>query len=322
MKQTSNPIGLYGALNCNVLLAITPEYAKIKAARQPSAGSPVARSAPFSIKPDYKSIAGVKVRYASAGKSDGPTLLLLNPLPQSILAFDPIWEGLCQQLRLVALDLPGFGRSEGGLEFMTFKAHGDFLDAFVSELGLTDVHIVGPDIGMAAALHYVIHSEHKAASLIIGDGPGIAPSNNGGVIDKMVNSAFWRMVFQVAGAEAFVAAGNALCYVNYAPSYAEVADYVASYAGRIRPVTQWFADYPESLASVAPYLADIDLPVKVFWGDLDQLLFVDNGERLHKRLKRSEFTVFQRCGHFSYQDKADEFAQMVLDWVGTGYKSV
>jgi pimeloyl-ACP methyl ester carboxylesterase len=186
-----------------------------------------------------------------------------RPPPQSILAFDSIWDRLAQQFRVVALDLPGFGRSEGGVEFMTFQAQGDFLRAFIDVLGLADVHIVGPDIGMGAALHYVIHGEHKALSLMIGDGPGIAPSHNGSVINKMVGSAFWRLVFRLAGAGAFVAAGNALCYVNYAPHHAEVEDYVASYAGRVGTVTQWFAKYPESLATLDPHLADIDLPVKV-----------------------------------------------------------
>ena len=268
------------------------------------------------------SIAGVKVRYASAGKSDGPTALLLSPLPQSILAFNPIWDRLAERCRLVALDLPGFGRSEGGSEFMTFRAQGDFLHAFINQLGLTNVHIVGPDIGMPAALHYVIHSEHKAASLVIGDGPGVAPSSNGSVIDKMVHSAFWRMAFRAAGAQAFVAAGNALGYVNYAPSYAEVADYVASYTGRIGSVTQWFAKYPENLASLDAYLANIDLPIKIFWGEMDQFLFVDNGRRLHERLPRSALTIFPRCGHFSHQDKSDDFVQMVLEWVSDGHKSV
>jgi hypothetical protein len=31
--------------------------------------------------------------------------------------------------------------------------------------------------------------------------------------------------------------------------------------------------------------------------------------------------MFERCGHFSYQDKPDGFAKMVLDWVGGAYKS-
>jgi pimeloyl-ACP methyl ester carboxylesterase len=49
---------------------------------------------------------------------------------------------------------------------------------------------------------------------------------------------------------------------------------------------------------------------------------VDNGERLNGRMKRSKLKVFENCGHFSYQDRADEFAAMVLDWVNGGYRTI
>jgi len=39
-------------------------------------------------------------------------------------------------------------------------------------------------------------------------------------------------------------------------------------------------------------------------------------------MKRSQLRVFERCRHFSRQDKADEFAEMVLAWVGGGYRGV
>ena len=132
----------------------------------------------------YEDIDGVKVRFAQGGTADGPTVLLLSPLPQSILCFTQIWEELGRYCRLVALDLPGFGRSEGGLEFMSFDAQSRFLENFIRRLNLTDVHLVGPDVGMAAALHYAIHRPHVLASLIIGDGPGILPTANGSIIDK------------------------------------------------------------------------------------------------------------------------------------------
>ncbi|HET6417714.1 MAG TPA: alpha/beta hydrolase [Polyangiales bacterium] len=60
----------------------------------------------------------------------------------------------------------------------------------------------------------------------------------------------------------------------------------------------------------------------IVWGDLDEFLLVDNAHRLHERLPRSRLQVFERCGHFSYQDKPEEFAQMILDWVGGGYRGV
>ena len=58
----------------------------------------------------------------AVGTADAPTVLLLSPLPQSIICFDQIWPMLSDRFNLVALDLPGFGRSEGGAEVMTFEA--------------------------------------------------------------------------------------------------------------------------------------------------------------------------------------------------------
>ena len=56
---------------------------------------------------------GLKIRYATGGNSDGPTVLFLSPLPQSILCYDATWSALSTNTNLVALDLPGFGQSEG-----------------------------------------------------------------------------------------------------------------------------------------------------------------------------------------------------------------
>jgi pimeloyl-ACP methyl ester carboxylesterase len=259
---------------------------------------------------------------AQGGKEAAETILLLCPLPQSIVAFEPIWHLLQDDYRLIALDIPGFGGSEGGAEFMTFEAQGRFLNSFVKEMGISDFHIIGPDVGMAAALHYVTHYEHKARSLMIGDGPGVAPSLNGSVINKCVNSSFWRLVFTIAGAGPFVHAGNQLAAVNYQLTKAEVQDYVDSYKHRIPAILEWFKGYPDSLASVDPLLEKIDIPVKVFWGELDQFLFVENARTLAKRLKRSDVQIFSNAGHYVYQDASGPFADMVRDWVNGGYKSI
>jgi len=322
MSTNNDPIGFLGKMNANVLMVVTPEYKLVKASGSGNAGRPEARPANLRMKPEFRTIDGTRIRFAQGGKQDGPTVLFLSPLPQSILCFDAVWARLETHCHLVALDLPGFGRSEGGLDFMNFRAQGDFVEKFVNELGLENVHVVGPDVGMAAALDYVIHHQHKAASILVGDGPGIVPSLNGSIINKAVDSGFWRMVFQVAGSGAFVGGAYLLACVNYVPNNEEVADYVASYDGRIGPVCHWFKTYPENLATVDPHLASLDLPVQVFWGDLDQFLVVENGERLDQRLPHSQLKVFKNCGHFSYQDKAQEFAKMVLDWVNGAYKAV
>ena len=308
--------------NTRAILLITPEYGGVKRAQGREYGKQPTFSRPAHMPLEFKLIDGIQTRFAHAGSPDNPTVILLNPLPQSIVAFAPIWERLASQFNLYAYDLPGFGRSEGGNEMMTFEAQGKFLRDLINEFNIEKPHLVGPDIGMAAALHYVTHFPNDVESLMVGDGPGIAPSKNGSLINKAVNSGFWRLGFKITGAGTFVHAANQLCYVNYVPNAEEVSDYIESYDGRIGPVTLWFKKYPESLASVDPKLAEIDKPVLVFWGAQDQLLLVDNAHRLSQRLKRSKLHVFEHCGHFSYQDQHQQFADVVTEWVTGGYTQV
>jgi pimeloyl-ACP methyl ester carboxylesterase len=322
MADIENPIGLLDSINASVLLAVTPEYSKVKAARSASKDHVAARPGPFAMQTAFTTIEGKRLRFAKGGKDSGPTVLLLSPLPQSILCFDQVWPMLAQHFAVVALDLPGFGRSEGSYDVMTFETQSRILDAFVREMDLHNLHIVGPDVGMPVALHYAIHREHRAESLIIGDGPCVMPTANGSIIDKAVNSPFWRTIFRIAGSGAFVEGAIRLAYVNYEPSNAEIADYVASYAGRIGPVTEWFRTYPQNLATIDPHLSHLDLPVQLFWGDLDQFLLLDTAYRADERLKRSRLKVFENCGHFPYQDRRDTFAQMVIDWVKGEYIEV
>ena len=322
MSSADNTVGFLGNFNASFLMAITPEYRKIKAARTPGLSHRRRDKHSFTIQPEYATVDGLKIRYADNKKENLPTLLLLSPLPQSIVCYDLVWEELSKRFRLVALDLPGFGRSEGGVEYMNFTAQSDFLDKFIKFMGLSKLHILGPDVGMPVALHYVLYRQNDVASLLLGDGPAILPSSNGSVIDKMINSAFWRMVFTITDNEAFVEGAYRLATVNYAPSNEEIADYLASYKGRIGTITQWFKAYPENLAMLSPKLESLQIPTQLFWGDLDQFLLVDNGKRLDRMLPRSQLEVFNNCGHFSYQDKPDQFADMVVKWVQGGFQAV
>ena len=222
---------------------------------------------------------------------------------------------------MVALDLPGFGKSEGGMSYMTFKAQSAFLQKFIKELDMSDIHIVAPDVGMPVALHYVLHRDHKAKSILIGAGPSVLPSADGSLVRKMIHSRFWRFVFKMTGAPAFIAGANQLGYLNYSPSAEEVSDYAASYSGRIGQVTKWFKGYPIGCKDIHPHLDDINIPVHILWGEQDAFLKADNAEQLHSRLPNSSLTIFKDCGHFFYQDKCSEFTQLIKSWIKGGYKT-
>ena len=317
-----DPIGVLGRLNAASLMMITPEFYKLRSKRAKGAGKINHDLVNFTMKPEFMQLDGLKVRYATGGNADGPTVLFLSPLPQSILCYDATWSALSDTANLVALDLPGFGQSEGDISYMTFAAQSAFLQKFIAELGLTDVHIVAPDVGMPVALHYVLHRDHKAKSILIGAGPSVQPSADGSLVRKMIGSAFWRFVFTMTGAPAFISGANQLGYLKYSPSAAEVADYVASYSGRIGPVTKWFNGYPKGCKDIDPHLATLNVPVHVIWGEHDAFLSADNAERLHVRLPKSALTIFKNCGHFFYQDDSDKLTKLLNSWVSGGYDLV
>jgi len=71
-------------------------------------------------------IDGLSVRFTESGKR-GDHALLLSPWPESLLAFVPAWERLAESTHLVALDLPGFGRSQRRDELLSPRAMGEFI---------------------------------------------------------------------------------------------------------------------------------------------------------------------------------------------------
>ena len=204
---------------------------------------------------------------------------------------------------------------------MTFEAQGRFLRDFISEFGIEKPHLVGPNVGMAAALAYVTHFPNDVASLAIGDGPGIAPSQNGSVINKMVDSGFWRLIFKIAGAGTFVHAANKWAISITFPTKRR-SPTTSTRIPVVSARSLLGSKYPESLRYVDPKLEEIDRPVLIFWGAQDKLLLAENAERLKERLQRSKAHIFERCGHFSYQDRHEKFADLITEWVEGGYRRI
>ena len=65
------------------------------------------------LQSQFVTIENLRIRYATSTKVVGRPILLTCPWPESIAAFYAIWPKLADVAPLVAIDLPGFGRSEG-----------------------------------------------------------------------------------------------------------------------------------------------------------------------------------------------------------------
>ena len=79
---------------------------------------------------------GVRVRFADTKADSDITVLLLAPWPESLWAFRRIWDRVAAVGRVVAIDLPGFGHSDGRPELIAPDASGAFLARLIDEWGL------------------------------------------------------------------------------------------------------------------------------------------------------------------------------------------
>src|ERR1700751_5136918 len=132
---------------------------------------------------------GVRVRFADS-KTDSPTtVLLLAPWPESLWAFRRIWPQVAGVGRVVAIDLPGFGPSDQSRpELIAPDTAGTFLERVIDEWGLGAPHIVGPDVGTAAALFLAAKAPERVTSLTVGGGAVRFPIEAGGALRALIEA--------------------------------------------------------------------------------------------------------------------------------------
>ena len=93
------------------------------------------------IHPQSRTIDGLSIRYAESEPRDDHALLL-SPWPESIYCYEPTWNRLAEHTHLVAIDLPGFGRSERCDSLMSPRAMGEFIVRVADAFGLEQPHVV------------------------------------------------------------------------------------------------------------------------------------------------------------------------------------
>src|SRR5213592_3206788 len=131
---------------------------------------------------------GLRVRFADTRADSNITMLLLAPWPESLWAFRRIWNRVAAVGRVVAIDMPGFGHSDGRPELIAPDGSGAFLARLIDEWGLGAPHVVGPDVGTAAALFLAAKAPERVTSLTIGGGAVRVPIEAGGALKDIIEA--------------------------------------------------------------------------------------------------------------------------------------
>jgi pimeloyl-ACP methyl ester carboxylesterase len=265
----------------------------------------------------YRSVDGLRIRYADSGGSNSQQLVLTSPWPESLRAFDRMWPRLSGSARLLAIDLPGFGRSERRADLLSPTAMGEFLIRILDEWNISDAHLVCPDVGTPAALFAAAGHPGRIRSLVVGGGATAYPLEVGGALKDLIEAPdidTFRSLDPRTLIQGLIAPlGPA------APAEDVVADYVESNTGdRFAESARYVRSYPEQLPRLAGLLPRIFTPVQIITGGRDPIVPVGNAEFLHARLPNSRLDVLD-TGHLAWEEAPGEYGAIIAAWAGGGY---
>jgi len=271
----------------------------------------------IAAKPTFRSIDGVSIRFVESDQRNAHALLL-SPWPESVFAYEPIWSRLAKTTHRVAVDLPGFGRSELGDTLMSPRAMGEFILRAANAFGLKHPHIVGPDVGTAVALFAAAAHPGRFLSLVVGTGGTAVPIQLGDPLREWVFAPDLEQYRRLGGRRIVERAMQTL--ERYVISDTAREDYLASYEGnRFAESMRYVQSYPTELEALRDVLPKIQTPVQIIAGRRDTVVPPVNAEYIHERLPYSELHLLD-SSHFAWEDAANEYAALVNAWWADGYK--
>jgi pimeloyl-ACP methyl ester carboxylesterase len=107
-----------------------------------------------------------EIAYSESGKGDR-ALLLIHGLGSSM----PVWsrnvQALARQHRVVAIDLPGYGKSSKGPYPYSMAFFAEVVDRVIDALGLRRVVLIGHSMGGQIALTHALLRPKKAEALVL-----------------------------------------------------------------------------------------------------------------------------------------------------------
>lgn len=200
--------------------------------------------------------------------------------------------------RVLAVDLPGHGRSEGRPPD-SVAGYRAFLDAFTGHLGLTSPYLGGHSLGGAIALDYALARPGMLSGLILA-GTGARLKVNPAILEAFAaGRSYPELVDLLYGREA-------------APLFREGA---LAEMEAVDPAT-WYADFSACNAfDVMDGLSRIDVRTLILVGDADRLTPPKYARYLADHIPGATYVLIPDAGHMLMVENPAAFNEAVADFL-------
>lgn len=254
------------------------------------------------------------IRLVRGGASKGTPIVMTSPWPESVYAFRLIWPQLAELGPLIAIDLPGFGRSDATRGALSPDGMGGFILRLLDKLGIERCHAIGPDVGTTAFLFAAAEQPERFATLTVGSG-GTDMDLLGEQLRGTIEAP--ESALDV-GPDAAPIVDMLRAHIVAQTPEDVMEDYRLSSAnGRFAEAAAYVRAYPVDLPKLPAIAKRIVTPVLVLSGQHDPLVPPSNGDFLQRILPNCRHKVIDG-GHFVWEDAPDAYARFASAWIRSG----
>lgn len=243
-----------------------------------------------------------RIHYIKFGS--GPkNLVLVHGNFASARFFEPLIDLIPKnEYTVYALDLPNFGFSQELEGEVSIEKYADALGAFIEKLSISNIILLGHSLGGAVAMGYAVKNPEKLQKLLLVD-----PAPVYGM-PKYDESAYKIIELYRKNPDMIKKA----LMIN-APTYENEKFFDKITSDALRMARRAFIGNAKALANYN-YLEiakNIEIPVKVVYGDKDVILTLESMELTAKAFKNGELIVLKNIGHSPIVENPGEIIRII-----------
>lgn len=251
-------------------------------------------------------VSGIRTNYEITGS--GEPVLLLHGWGAQIESFAPVIFALEKYRRVIALDLPGFGKSGFPDGPWTIFDYMEFTAAFMDAVGLEKTDVLCHSFGGRIAILLAAKRPERLGKIVFVDSAGVLPKRT---LKYYAKVCFYKLAKKIAKREGlsafFKAFGlDAQKRVKNAGS--------ADYKNLPEGMRKTFVNVVNE--DLSPYLKEIRSPSLLIWGEDDTDTPLRYGQKMEREIADAGLVVLKGAGHYSYLDRFPQFIAVVNSFFG------
>lgn len=272
---------------------------------------------PDLLRPDshYLNIDDFTVHYWEAGSKTSTTLVLIHGLGANVICWRILMPLLARDFHVVAIDLPGFGKSTLGKKAgFTLDQQAERIRKFLERKGIQKPVFVGSSMGGTLSL-WLARTLPWVQAVI-----AISPATNPKVVPFRADRWAWTSPLLKLGVNRAVIGLALRRVVNVSTISREVVSaYLEPYA-RDRKTIHAFLSAVKTLGDprLPNDLKGLRVPVLILYGDKDRVIPRIYMEELAKILSTAKLRIHATAGHHLQEDDAKWVEREIREFLSPG----